>query len=119
MNRLLISLIVLASLIIAACNDEKADKSKNEQKTIEQAMLDSQIDTDNIVYTEKIEGHGAFSIYKADNSIGIIQYQKREDGWQYIGASDFGYPSSGHQEHVTFGATTWPSGDYSAEEHNI
>lgn len=104
--------------MVGACDSEKADKSENNQKTIEQAMLDSQIDTANIFYTEEIEGQDAFSIYKSTKGMGVIQYQKKDDGWQYTGSSEFGYPPAGPQDPVTFGASTWPTGNYSLKGPN-
>ena len=109
MNRLVICLILFASLIIVACNNEKADRNDKEQKTIKQAMLDSQIDTDDIFYTEKIDGQDAFSIYKATDGYGIIHYQKEKKRWQYQGSSGFGHSPSGHSVPVTFGAASWQS----------
>lgn len=109
MKRLILYLNLLAILIIAACNNENADRNDEEQKTIEQAMLDGQIDPDSIIYTEKMDGEDAFSIYKVTDGLGIIHYQKEENGWQYQGSSGFGHSPSSQSVPVTFGAASWPS----------
>ncbi|WP_102263080.1 hypothetical protein [Mesobacillus jeotgali] len=118
MNKLALAIIVTTSLLIASCNNDQPNDIKQDQQTIEQAMMDSGIDTDNIIYTEKIMGEDAFSIYLKINGYGIIQYVNTNKGWQYRGASGFEQSASGKPESVTFGTATWLMGDYSSKGNN-
>lgn len=88
-----------------------------DKKTIEQAMMDSGIDSDNI-NTDKIKDKDAFSIYEDRNGFGIIQYVKSKRVWQYRGASGFEQSTSGKAEPVTFGTATWLKGDYISKGNN-
>jgi hypothetical protein len=118
LNKSVLAIILAPGLFFAGCTNDQANDIEQDQKTIEQAMLDSGIDTDNIIYTEKIKAEDAFSIYQITNGYGIIQYVNTDKGWQYRGASGFEQSASGKPEPVTFGTATWLMGEYSSKGNN-
>ncbi|WLR56883.1 hypothetical protein LC048_08460 [Mesobacillus subterraneus] len=118
MNKSVLAIILATGLFFAGCTNDLANDIEQDQNTIEHAMLESGIDTDNIIYTEKIQTEDAFSIYQITNGYGILQYVNTNKGWQYRGASGFEQASSGKLEPVTFGTATWLMGDYSSKGNN-
>lgn len=119
MNKTVLTVILTTSvLLFAGCNEEQADIIDQDQKTIEQAALDSGIETANIIYTEKTKNKDAFSIYEKNNGYGVIQYVKEDKGWQYRGASGFEHSASGPTDPISFGASTWLRGEYSQNGDN-
>lgn len=118
MNKSVLAIILATGLFFAGCTNDQANVIEQDQQTIEQAMLDSGIDTDNIIYTEKIQAEDAFSIYQITDGYGIIQYVNINKGWHYRGASGFKQSASGKPKPVTFGTATWLMGDYSSKGNN-
>lgn len=118
MNKTVLTVILTTSLLFAGCNEEQADIIDQDQKSIEQAALDSGIETANIIFTEKTNNKGAFSIYEKINGYGVILYVKEERGWQYRGASGFEQSASGPTDPISFGASTWLQGVYSQNGNN-
>lgn len=116
MKKIVLLVILTTSFLLAGCDNDQVIEP--DQKAIEQAILDQGIDTGNIIFTEKIIGGNAFSIYEKTDEYGVIQYAKSDQGWQYRGASGFGIPESGKPEPLTFGASTWLLGDYSLNGNN-
>ncbi|MBT2641399.1 hypothetical protein J7I80_04030 [Bacillus sp. ISL-41] len=112
MNKTVLTVILTTSVLFAGCSDEQADVTVQDQKTIEQAALDSGIETANIIFTDKTNNKDAFSIYEKINGYGVIQYVKEDKGWQYRGASGFEQSGSGPTDPISFGASTWLQGEY-------
>ncbi|MFT9596912.1 hypothetical protein [Mesobacillus sp.] len=118
MNKSFLAFILTIGLFVTGCNNDQVKDIKLDRQTIEQALLDSGIDTDNILITEEIRGENAFSIYEKDDGFGIIQFVNTIKGWQYRGASGFEQLASGNPKPVTFGASTWLLGENSSNGKN-
>ncbi|MCM3573963.1 hypothetical protein M3172_12265 [Mesobacillus subterraneus] len=118
MNKTVLTVIFTTSVLIAGCNKEQADVNDQDQKTIEQAALDSGIATDNIIFSEKTNNKDSFSIYESINGYGVILYVKEDKGWQYRGASGFEHSASGPTDPISLGASTWLRGVYSQNGDN-
>lgn len=117
MKKIVLALFLSTSILFAGCTKDQVNVTEPNQKTIEQAMLDSGIETGNIMFTEKIKGQNAFSLYEQVDGFGVIHFVKSDKGWQYRGGSEFGHPV-GKPDPLTFGAATWLLGDYSLEGNN-
>lgn len=117
MNKKFLKVFLITSILFAGCTKDQMIVTEPNQKTIEQAMLDSGIETGNIIFTEEIKGQNAFSIYEQVEGFGVIHYVKSDKGWQYRGGSEFGHPA-GKPDPLSFGAATWLLGDYSLDGNN-
>jgi uncharacterized protein YcfL len=118
LNKTVLTVILTTSVLFVGCNEEQADVTNQEQKTIEQAALDSGIETANIIFTEETNNKDAFSIYEKINGYGVIQYVKEDKGWQYRGASGFEHSASSPTYPISFGASTWLRGEYTQNGDN-
>ncbi len=118
MNKTVLTVIFTTSVLFAGSSAEQADVTVQDQKTIEQAALDSGIETANIIFTDKTNNKDAFSIYEKINGYGVIQYVNEDKGWQYRGASGFEHSASGPTDPISFGASTWLRGEYSQNGDN-
>lgn len=118
MYKKVLLVILTTSILFAGCNKDQVNVNEPEVKAIEQAIVESGIDTGNIIFTEKIKGENAFSIYEKKDEYGIIHYVKSDKGWQYRGASGFGHRSSEKNDLLTFGISSWLLGDYSLNGKN-
>ncbi|WNF21178.1 hypothetical protein [Mesobacillus jeotgali] len=114
MNKTVFTVFLTTSILFAGCTKDQINVTEPDQKTIEQAMLDSGIAPDNIIFTEEIKGQNAFSIYEQVEGFGVTHYVKSDKGWQYRGGSEFGHPA-GDPEPLSFGVATWLLGDYSLD----
>ena len=117
LNKTVLMFFLTTSLLFAGCTNDQVKITEPNQKTIEQVMLESGIETGNIIFTEKIKGQNAFSKYEQAAGFGVIHYVKSDKGWQYRGGSEFGHPA-GKPDPLSFGTATWFLGDYALDGNN-
>ncbi|WP_147533272.1 hypothetical protein [Bacillus marasmi] len=114
--KFLFSILFVLILIISGCSNVD-DEIKTEQKTIEQASLESDIPSANIFYTEEIGTQEAFSLFQSPNGCGVMNFSKSKNGWVYQGYSSFQYDIEDISS-FTLSQSSWHKGEISLNKES-
>ncbi len=103
-------------LFLSGCSHIE-EEAIDDLKTIEQELLDNDITSSNILYTEELE-NSAFSIFEKTNGFGVYQFSLNEKGWSYQGHSGFTDTMDPTTRPISFTQSTWINGPVSMEQES-